>query len=712
MNQTVIDELKKYVGDKNVLTQPGDLFLYSFDSAFDRALPSAVVLPKTPEQVALVVRVLAKNKIPYVARGAATSLCGGPVPLQNAVVVSLARLNAVGKIEKEKMEVLVEPGVINLRLQHLAEKEGLFYPPDPGSQKACTIGGNVGTNAGGPHCLKYGVTSHFVNSLDIVLPDGQMLTTKVSDPGYDLTGFFVGSEGTLGIVSRVRLKLLPKPAFVKTMLVSFASVEEAIQSVTDIIGAGLLPATLEAMDKTTVAAVEAFVHAGYPLDAEAVLLIEVDGDRQDELDRQVIRIQELCQINRSSEFRFAKDEKERLKLWEGRRGSYAALARLAPNVLVEDGAVPRTKLPEALKQIKQIAEESDLRVALLFHAGDGNLHPQIIFDERDVEHTKTVKEAGYKMLKVCVDLGGTISGEHGIGADKREAMKWLFTRETLALFRRLKNAFDPDNLCNPDKLIPLVSNTKAVSPTAVPPVPEKKEAPKVSADGIITPASEAALVEQVREFAKQKTHFGVQGSASKYRVRDNMIVQTTNLNQILDFDKGNLTLSVQSGVTIDQIQSVIEKENQFLWVQGKGTIGGIVATRSSVVPPIRDLLLGMRLLLPNGDIVQLGAKTMKNVAGYDVPKLLIGSWGTLAIILDVTFRLFPYAAPQIKSTDPRPFAFKDIHKKIKRAFDPDNVFSQRMTVLTKEEAAAPPDMTTNPLKGRDDLQNLADKFWL
>jgi FAD/FMN-containing dehydrogenase len=291
-------------------------------------------------------------------------------------------------------------------------------------------------------------------------------------------------------------------------------------------------------------------------------------------------------------------------------------------------------------------------------------------------------------------------------------MKWLFTRETLALFRRLKNAFDPENLCNPDKLIPLVSNTKAVSPTAVPPVPEKKEPPKVSADGIMTPADEPALIEQVKELAKKKTPFGVQGSVSKYRVRDNTILQTTNLNQILDFDRGNLTLTVQAGVTVEKIRAEIEKDNQYLWITGKGTIGGIVATRSSVVPPIRDLILGMRLLLPTGDVVQLGAKTMKNVAGYDVPKLLIGSWGTLAIILDVTFRLYPYAAAQTKTIDPRPFAFKDIHKKIKRAFDPDNILSQRLTVLTTEEAAAPPDMTGHPMKGRDDMQNLADKFWL
>ncbi|MCB4757665.1 MAG: hypothetical protein LHV69_11655 [Elusimicrobia bacterium] len=282
------------------------------------------------------------------------------------------------------------------------------------------------------------------------------------------------------------------------MLVSFSSMEEAIQSVTDIIAAGILPATLEAMDKTIVTAVEAFLHAGYPLDAEAVLLIEVDGEKPEELDAQADRIKLICEKNKSFQFRFAKDEAERLKLWEGRRGSYAAMARLGPNVLVEDGAVPRTKLPEALTKIKEIAGDYELQVALLFHAGDGNLHPQIIFDERDKELTRKVKEAGTKMLKACVDLGGTISGEHGIGSDKREAMKWLFNRETLSLFRRIKNVFDPENLCNPDKLIPLVSAAPLTGAAS-----NAKADPNASM-GAVTPPDEAALIALVKEFSGRK----------------------------------------------------------------------------------------------------------------------------------------------------------------------------------------------------------------
>ncbi|MBV9080700.1 MAG: FAD-binding protein, partial [Elusimicrobia bacterium] len=303
----LLDELRAIVGDKHVLTSPGDLFVYSYDAALDRSRPSAVILPGTPEEVAQVVKSLAKSKKSYVARGAATGLAGGAVPLQGAAVIALTRMTSIGRIDPTRREIAVEPGVVNLRLQQTVDPSGFFFAPDPGSQKACTIGGNIAMNAGGPHCLKYGVTASHVMALEVVLPDGQVAQFRVDDPGYDLAGFFVGTEGTLGIVTRARLKLLPKPKAVRTMLVSFNSIEEAIQSVTDIIAAGLLPATLEAMDRTVVEAVEAFSHAGYP-SAEAVLLIEVDGDQADELDQQTERIKELCAKNHSGEFRTAKSE--------------------------------------------------------------------------------------------------------------------------------------------------------------------------------------------------------------------------------------------------------------------------------------------------------------------------------------------------------------------------------------------------------------------
>ncbi len=703
LNPKLLSDLRAIVGEKGVLTLQADVHLYSYDAALDRSQPSAVVLPETPDQVPQIVKVLANHKKPFVARGAATSLCGGPVPLKGAVVIGLSRLQSIGRLDKVRKEIAVEAGVINLKLQQTLEPLGLFFPPDPGSQKACTIGGNVATNAGGPHCLKYGVTSHYVVGMEIVLPDGSVLHLRVEDPGYDIVGFLVGSEGTLGIATRFRLKVIPKPVVVRTALVAFDSIEAAIKAVTEIIAAGLNPATLEAMDRTVVEAVEAFTQAGYP-QAEAVLLIEVDGDKVQELDEQMQKIEEICRANACGEFRFAKSDAERAKLWEGRRGAYPAMARLAPNVLVEDGAVPRTKLPQALAEIKKIAEEFDLRVALLFHAGDGNLHPQIIFDERDVEHTKIVKEAGYRMLKACVDLGGTISGEHGIGLDKREAMKWLFTRETLMLFRRLKNIFDPENLCNPDKLIPLISKAPAAPP------PEDFEF-KVSPDGSVSPTDEAEMVRVVQQLARKKSLFGIGGMESKFRVKENLVLRTINLNKVLDFDPANLTVTVQSGAPLEGVRAAVEKEGRYLWVFGGGTVGGTVATRASAVPPLRDLILGMRVLLPTGEIAVLGAKTMKNVAGYDVAKLLIGSFGTLGVILDVTFRLFPYAAKENKVERARPFVLKDLHRKIKKAFDPNAILSPRTCGLTESDLPNLEKDIPDPFRGGQ-VGNIGDRFWL
>jgi FAD/FMN-containing dehydrogenase len=532
---------------------------------------------------------------------------------------------------------------------------------------------------------------------------------SVDDPGYDLTGFFVGSEGTLGVVTSVRVKLLPLPSYVRTMLVSFRSMEKAIQSVSDIIAAGILPATLEAMDHTTVAAVEAFVHAGYPMEAEAVLLIEVDGEKPAPLDGDANRIKMICEKNECFDFRFAKDEIERNKLWEGRRGSYAAMARLAPNVLVEDGAVPRTRLVEALKKIQEIANAHKLRVALLFHAGDGNLHPQIIFDERDVAMTKRVKEAGYQMLKACVDLGGTISGEHGIGIDKREAMRWLFSRETLVLFRRLKNAFDPENFCNPDKLIPLVGKgAESAAPASVPAAAEKSY--ELSPLGGTSPATEDDLISMIKSFALEKKQFGVQGTQSKYKVLENVTVSMAQLNKITDFDKGNLTITVQAGALVADVRREVESAGQYLWMAGEGTIGGVIATKSSARPHLRDIILGMRVLLPNGDVVQFGAKTMKNVAGYDAAKLLIGSWGTLGIILDVTLRLFPYPAAEFRTVKPSPFVMREIHKRIKNAFDPANMLAVRTAMLTAEDVnKVVPDKPKPPTE--NDFSQFGDKFW-
>ncbi len=381
------------------------------------------------------------------------------------------------------------------------------------------------------------------------------------------------------------------------------------------------------------------------------------------------------------------------------------MARLAPNVLVEDGTVPRTQLPAALKGIKDIAAQYGLKVALLFHAGDGNLHPQIICDERNIDQTRRVREAGHKMLKVCVDVGGTISGEHGIGIDKREAMKWQFNRETLSLFRRLKNVFDPQNLCNPEKKVPLVSKGQLQNQTG-------DEVKELNPLGVETPADEAALLKIIHHAAKHHRQIGIQGSKTKMKVKENMVINMALLNKVVDFDPGNLTVTAQGGASIDVVRKHVEGAGLYLWVAGEGTVGGVIATRSSVLPPLRDIILGMRVLLPTGEIVVFGGKTMKNVAGYDATKLLIGSWGTLGVILDVTFRLFPTNAPELKFEKPKPFIFRDIHKAIKKAFDPGEIMSQRMMLLTEDDIRKIASTTKEDMKREFDSKDYHDRHWI
>lgn len=667
MNAGWIEKLRRTLGDDVVRTAPGDRFAYAFDAALEKRLPGAVVLPRNAEDVARAVRIAVDHGVPYVARGAGTNLCGGAVPSTGGLVVHLARMNRVLSIDRERRRAWVEPGVVNLHLHALLAPLGLFYAPDPASQKACTLGGNVGTNAGGPHCLKYGVTSTHVTGLEMVLPDGGTGRFSVDDAGYDLTGLFVGSEGTLGVATKIELNLMPAPEAVETFLVAFPSMEAAAQTVTDTISAGIVPATLEVMDRLTVDAVEAFVGAGYPRGAEAVLLIELDGARG-VIAEEGERVRAICRKNGAAEFRRAADERDRQKFWEGRRGAYPAMARLAPNVLVEDGVVPRTRLPEAVRRVRAIADREKLRMGLIAHAGDGNLHPNLIFDERDPLETQRVKAAGHDMLRVCVELGGSISGEHGIGSDKREAMRWLFTPDTLGLFRRIKTALDPAGLCNPDKLLP-------VAEPSAPPV--EIRGAESEALGLRIESVEQAQ-KWLRRAAAEKRPLTIAGH--KKRLAGDVrgpLLDLTGLAAVVRHDPANFTLTVQAGARIPDVHRFLAATGQHLYVFGEGTVGGVVSRNAGGGPPLRDQILGMTVALPGGDLAVLGAPVVKNVAGYDAAKLLIGAWGSLGVILDLTFRLHPVPAPSAPASDPPRPAFWNVPAlgTVKKAFDPDNLLN-------------------------------------
>jgi glycolate oxidase len=414
------------------------------------------VLPGDVEQVAAVVKAAKEANAPIVPRGSGTGLAGGAVPAEGGVVLSLARLNRILKIDLENRIAVVEPGVINADVTKAVAKDGLFYAPDPSSQAACSIGGNVANNSGGPHTLAYGVTTNHVLGAEVVLDDGRIvwLGGEVPDsPGYDLCGIFVGSEGTMGIVTKVIVRLMRARESVRTLLAIFDQMDAATQSVVDITAAGIIPAALEMMDRTTIEAVERGAPVGLPRDAEAVLIVEVEGlTEHTECTMKLAR--EICQRSGAREVKLAKDEAERQLLWKGRKGAFGAMGVLAPNYYVQDGVVPRSKLPEMMRRIAEISKQFNLRIANVFHAGDGNLHPNILFDMRAPGELDRVIEAGAATLRACIELGGSITGEHGVGLEKKAYIGLLFSEADLQAMARVRRAFDPEGRFNPAKLFP------------------------------------------------------------------------------------------------------------------------------------------------------------------------------------------------------------------------------------------------------------------
>ena len=454
--EELIERLQDVVGEENVLFSEMDLTLYGYDASMERGRPDAVVLPGSTEEVSKIMALAHEDRIPIVGRGSGTNLSGGTIPTRGGIVVHFSRMNRILEIDIPNRTVTVEPGLITLDLQNRVLAEGFLYVPDPASQKVSTLGGNLGENSGGPHCLKYGVTTNHVLGAELVLYDGSVVWTggkSQDNPGYDLTGLLVGSEGTLGLVTKMILKIVRAPEAVKTLLAIFDAIEDASNTVSAIIAEGILPATLEMMDNVVMQAVEASVQAGYPLDAAAVLIIELDG-MKDGMERQAEKILEICKRNNVRDVQLAKDDAERAKLWAGRKGAFGAITRLKPSYMVGDGTVPRTKLPEVLSKVLETGKKYDLLIGNVFHAGDGNLHPLILFDERDEEERERARKAAVEILQICADAGGTISGEHGIGLEKKREMFFIFSEGDLESMRQVKRAFDPKDILNPGKVIP------------------------------------------------------------------------------------------------------------------------------------------------------------------------------------------------------------------------------------------------------------------
>src|SRR5437899_1478666 len=456
MDRAFLDELRRIVGDDGLVQEPLELLTYECDALPHlRESPAAVVLPESSAQVQAIVRLCARDGVAFVPRGHGTGLSGGALPVPGGVVIALSRLNRVLNVDIPNQRVTVEPGVTNLEITRQVAPFGYYYAPDPSSQQVCSIGGNVAENSGGAHCLKYGFTVHHVLGVEAVLPNGEIVQiggTLVDTPGPDVLALIVGSEGTLAVVTRITVRILRRPETVQTLLAAFDTIDAGGAVVTDLIGAGIVPAAVEMMDALAIRAAEAAVHPNFP-PADTVLIVELDGPTP-EVKALFDIVVQTCRRHGATTIEVATSDEQRGRIWRGRKAPFAAMGRVSPNYYVQDGVVPRTKLPEVLNRIRQLERRSGLRIGNVFHAGDGNLHPLICYDERIPGEADKAVEVGAEILSYCIDAGGSLTGEHGIGADKSAYMPTMFSDDDLALMQRVRAAFDPQRLCNPGKIFP------------------------------------------------------------------------------------------------------------------------------------------------------------------------------------------------------------------------------------------------------------------
>ncbi len=453
----VVRELSTVLGARYVLHTSYDLMLYEYDASIDRSRPDIVVMPASAEEVAAIVKIAARYNVPVVPRGAGTGLSGGAIPIYGGIIIVFTRMNRILEVDYDNMRAVVQPGLVNLHLSNALNPQGYYYVPDPSSQRSCTIGGNVGENAGGPHTLLYGVTTNHVLGLEIVTTEGNILQIggwTYDTPGYDLTGLLIGSEGTLCIVTKIIVRIVHLPEAVKTMVAIFDTMDDASNTVSEIIATGVIPAAIEMMDQMILQAVEADTHAGYPMDAAAVLLMETEGLREG-VAEQTEQIVQVCNKHHARAVRIAANETERQLFWAGRKNAFGAVGRISPEFYVQDGVVPRTRLPYVLRRVSEICTSYGLRVGNVFHAGDGNLHPLILFDSQIPGEIERVRKAGHEILEVCAEVGGTITGEHGVGIEKQEEMALIFSEVDLRVMQQVREAWNPHQLFNPGKLFPM-----------------------------------------------------------------------------------------------------------------------------------------------------------------------------------------------------------------------------------------------------------------
>ena len=648
----LIDNLEAILGSENVLSKPDELLVYECDGLTQhKHRPRAVVFPSSTEETSAVMRELARAKVPFTPRGAGTGLSGGALALDSGVVIEMARMRKILSIDCENLLAVVQPGVVNLDVSRAVAGCGLYYVPDPSSQPSCTIGGNIAESAGGIHCLKYGTTTDHVVGCRVVLAGGDVVDlggAGVEARGYDLLGTFIGSEGTFGIATEATLKLSRIPPAVRTLLAEFGEVNDASHAVSAIIAAGVMPAALEMMDREIIRAVEQSVFAaGLPPDAGAALLIELDGIEAG-IDVEAERVRSICLEYGARSCRNARDETERKQLWAARKGAFGAIGRITPDSMIQDAVVPRSRLPEVLGAAYEIAARYQLRIANVFHAGDGNLHPLICFDSRSADQVARVHEAGRELMEVCVGAGGTITGEHGVGLDKRELLPLVFSDADMNAMLSVRAAFDPLGLCNPGKIVPMLRGCgegRAVAETSDQPV---VMAPQRSVPN---------RIEELAEIVRSASRVVPAGGMSWLPETTDQIVSTAGLDQIIEHEPADLIAVAQAGVKLSDFNAKLAENGQWLPLDppddGRATLGGVVATGLGGAQQFgygrpRGSVIGMKVVLADGSVIKAGGRVVKNVAGYDLCKLFTGSYGTLGIIVELNFKLRP--RPECEST--------------------------------------------------------------
>lgn len=658
-------ELTHLLKQGQVITNPVEMLTYEVDAALDRGHPDAVAFPGSHDDVKRILQWAEEQRIPIVARGSGTGLSGGAVASRGGLVLEFSRMNQILEVDQEGRSVVVEPGVINQALDEYVKKFGLYYPPDPASGRACTLGGNIAENAGGPHCFKYGVTTNYLTGLEVVLAGGRVVQLggrAIDYPEYDFIGLVAGSEGTLAAITRAYIRLLRNPPAIKTMMAAFNSVEDAGKAVSALISRGLVPTTMEMMDQKVMQIVENFAHAGLPIQASAALIIEVDG-YPESLNAQMDEVIRTLQEYKGFDLRVAQSAAERDTIWYGRKSAIGAMARLAPSYLLQDGTVPRSRLAETLSAINQACEKYGLGVGYVFHAGDGNLHPLILIDAPDdPQFMERVHRAGDEIMDICVGQGGSITGEHGIGIGKRKYLGLMFNDAEIRALKEIKQVFDPQGIMNPGKIFGEDQEAdQSVEDRDKSPdgkfqaagssidVPFFKE--KTSENLIATPSTIEEAIQAIQDWTTEGRSIRVRGGGTKSGLLHpaSRLLSTKKLCGICAYALDDLYVTVRAGTPLSDLLSELKRDN--MWVPllspwSASTVGGIVATNFNAplrmrYGGIRDLVLALTAILPDGRVVRAGRPVVKNVAGYDIAKLFIGSYGTLGLVTEITLKLAP-----------------------------------------------------------------------